>query len=349
MGNVAGVSANVARVGLLLAGLPVEVPGYSVDRQCGSGLQAVINASYEIGMGQAEIVVAGGTETMSRIPFYMPLSSRYESHRLGDFQVLDGFMTKSANAHPPELYPGLNMGLTAENVAKKYGVGRQEQDEFALDSQRKAWAAIDAGNFRAEIFPYEVTEKKGSFIFAEDEFPRRGTTLEKLGRLRPAFLPGGTVTAGNSSGMNDGAAALVIMSEERASASGGRPLARILGAAVAGVDPALMGLGPVPAIRRLLSAHHLNLRDIDLFEINEAFAAQSLGVLKELGLAPGSELYERVNVNGGAIALGHPLGCSGARLLITLIQELRRRKGQYGVVSLCIGGGQGIALLVENL
>jgi acetyl-CoA C-acetyltransferase len=348
MGNVAGVAPNVARVGLLLAGLPVETPGYSVDRQCGSGLQAAVNAAFEIGMGQAEVIVAGGAECMSRIPFYLPLSSRYEAYRMGDFQVLDGFMTKSANAQPPDQYPGLNMGITAENVAKKYGVSRRDQDDFALDSQRKACAAIDAGSFETEIFPYEVKRKKDSFVFAVDEFPRRDTAVEKLSRLRPAFLDGGTVTAGNSSGMNDGAAALVIASEDRAAADGSRRLARILGAAVAGVDPAVMGLGPVPAIRKLLSAHDLALKDIDLFEINEAFAAQSLGVLKELGMAPGQPLYDRVNVNGGAIALGHPLGCSGARILITLIHELRARKGQYGVASLCIGGGQGIAVLVEN-
>ncbi|MCL1809226.1 MAG: thiolase family protein [Clostridiales bacterium] len=349
MGCVAGTAANLARSSLLIAGLSTETPGYTVDRQCGSGLQAIIGAVCEISLGQGDVVVAGGAETMSRIPYYLPLSSRYDAYRMGDKAVLDGFNFKASNAQPQEQYPNLNMGITAENIASKYGISRERQDEFALDSQKKAIAAIDGGRFKDEIIPYEVKLRKSAYVFDVDEYPVRDTNMEKLGKLRAAFKrEDGTVTAGNSSGMNDGASAVVVMSEEKSKETGIKPLVKIIDFSTAGVDPAIMGMGPVPAIQKILKRQGMKVQDIDLYEINEAFAAQSLGVLTELGMLPGTELYNRVNVNGGAIALGHPLGCSGARLTTSLIYELKRRNGKYGIVSLCIGGGQGIAMLFEN-
>ena len=338
---------NVARLSALLAGVGEEVPAFTVDRQCGSALQAVVLASQQIQAGAADIVVAGGAENMSRALYYLPPSVRYEGLRMGHAKVHDAFSTQVENVQPPELYPGVNMGITAENVAARHGISRQEQDAFALDSQKKAGAAIAAGRFRDEIVPVEVKQKKGALLFDTDEYPRPETTLEGLAKLKPAFLKDGTVTAGNASGMNDGASAVVVMSGTKCKELGLKPLVRILGHAVTGLDPRVMGLGPVTAIRGVLKKAKLELSDIDLFEINEAFAAQSLGVLKELGMYPGSPLYDRVNVNGGAVALGHALGSSGTRILTTLIYELRRRGGRYGVASLCIGGGLGIATLVE--
>ncbi len=350
MGDVLSKTPNLARVSLLLAGLDQSVPGFSVDRQCGSALQAVVSGSDAIMAENADIVVAGGAENMSRAPYYLPSECRYQGFRMNNFQCEDAFSYASSHAHPAEMFPGLNMGLTAENVAKKYHITRQQQDEFAYDSQMKAAKAQADGKFKEEILPVEVVTRKSSTIFDRDEHFKPDTTMEGLAKLKPAFLRDGTgtVTAGNASGMNDGASAVVLMSEEKAKEKGITPLVSVVASATAAVDPSLMGLGPVPAIQKILKKTGLQLEDIDLFELNEAFAAQSLGCLIELGMEPGTPLYERVNVNGGAVAHGHALGNSGTRILTTLIYELKRRNGRYGIATLCIGGGQGIALLVEN-
>lgn len=348
MGDVYGYTPNVSRCAALIAGIPVTTPAYTVDRQCASSLQAVVSAVYEIAAEEANIILAGGVEVMSRLTYYLDPSARYEPLKLGNKTLHDTFTTGVTLVQPKSLYPGLNMGLTAENVAEKYNISREEQDLFALDSQRKMKAAMDAGKFKEEIVPYEVKLKKSSFIFDTDEHPRPNTTMETLKKLKPAFKEGGTVTAGNSSGMNDGASAVVVMSEEKAAELGCKPLVKIISHSSVGVDPSIMGIGPVTAIKKALKKANLTLEDIDLFEINEAFAAQSVAVLKELGMDMGSRLYERVNVNGGAIAHGHALANSGTRLLTTLIYEMKRRNSRYGVVSLCIGGGQGMAMVVEN-
>ena len=351
MGDVYGYTPNVSRCAALIAGVPERVPAYTVDRQCASSLQAVVSASYEIMAEEADVIIAGGVETMSRLPYYLEPSARYQGFRIGDTKLYDAFSHGVTMVQPPQLYPGLNMGLTAENVAEKYGITRKEQDEFAFDSQRKTKEAMEAGKFTDEIVPFEVVGKKERFVFQVDEHPRKDTTMETLAKLKPAFrFDGkGTVTAGNSSGMNDGASAVVVMSEEKAAELGKKPLVRILSGATVGVDPRIMGIGPAYAIPKALKKAGLQLEDIGLFELNEAFAAQSIGCLRELHMEPGTELYQRVNVNGGAIALGHALANSGTRILTTLIYEMKRRKVQYGVASLCIGGGQGMALVVENV
>ena len=342
---------NVARVSALFAGIPEEVPAYTIDLQCGSSMQAVRCAIGEIQTGQADVVLAGGTENMSRGIYYLPPSVRYEGFRSGHKQVYDSFSRGSERVQPPALYPGLNMGLTAENIAARYGITREEQDAFAYDSQMKAKKAIETGRFEDEIFPITVETRDGTFEFKVDEFPKLNITMEKLASMKPAFKKDGTgtVTGGNASGMNDGASAVVLMSEKAMKESGKKPMCAIIDHAVVGVDPTVMGLGPVAAIRKLLAKNNLTLDDIDLIELNEAFAAQSLGVLKELGMEPGTPMYEKVNVNGGAIALGHALGNSGTRVLITLLYELKKRNAKYGIATLCIGGGQGIAMLIENL
>ena len=333
-------AANLARVAALRAGLPVEVPAYTVMRQCGSGLQAVNNAAQAIMCGLADIIVAGGTESMSNAPYYLR-GARF-GYGAGNAVLVDSNTESQPRSQPFEIYGNLTMGLTAENVAQKYGIAREEQDRFALASQEKALAAIEAGRFADEIVPLEVPQKKGpAVVFATDEHPRQ-TTLEQLARLPAIFKEGGTVTAGNSSGRNDGAACLVLMSAAEAARRGAAPLATIRSQAVAGVPPEIMGIGPVPASRKALAAAGLSLDDVGLVELNEAFAAQSLAVIKELGLDEA-----RVNVNGGAIALGHPLGCSGARILTTLLYEMRRRGVRYGLATLCIAGGQGIATVIE--
>ncbi len=351
MGDVYGYTPNVSRCAALIAGVPEEVPAYTVDRQCASSLQAVVSAMYEIQAEEADIIAAGGVETMSRLTYYLPPSARYEGFRIGDSVLYDTFNHGVTMVQPPELYPHLNMGLTAENVAAKYDISREAQDEFALDSQHKAKAAMDAGKFKDEIVPVEVELKKSSFIFDTDEHPRPETTLEKLAKLKPCFkFDGtGTVTAGNSSGMNDGASAVIVMSEDKANELGVKPLVRIVSSSSVGVDPRIMGIGPAYAIPKALKKAGLSLQDIGLIELNEAFAAQSVACLRLLGMAPGTEMYERVNVNGGAIALGHALANSGTRLLTTLIYEMKRRHVQYGLASLCIGGGQGMAMVVENI
>jgi acetyl-CoA C-acetyltransferase len=333
---------NMARVALLRAGLPVEVPGYTVHRQCGSGLQAINNAAQQIQCGLANIIVAGGAESMSTAPYYIR-GVRY-GLGAGNGELLDPNTESQPRSQPPEIYgKDLTMGLTAENLAEKYKISRQEQDEFAFLSQSRAAYAISTGKFKDEIVPYEVKLKKETILFEVDEHPRL-TPVEKLLTLPPVFKEGGTVTAGNSSGRNDGAAAVLVMSEREAEKRGLKPKARIIAQAVAGVSPDLMGIGPVPATYKALKMAGLRLEDIDLIELNEAFAAQALAVIKELGLR-----LEKVNVNGGAIALGHPIGATGAILMTKLVNEMVRRGSRYGLVTLCIGGGQGIATIVENL
>ena len=333
-------AANLARVAALKAGFPVEVPAYTVMRQCGSGLQAVQSAVQAIRSGEAEIVVAGGVESMSLAPYYLR-GARF-GFLSGNTVVVDSNTESQPRSQPYEVYGDLTMGLTAENLAERYDISREEQDDFALESQERAWRAIESGRFRDEIVPVEVPVRKGPpLVFDTDEHPRR-TSLEKLAALRPVFKEGGSVTAGNSSGRNDGGACLVLMSADAARARSIQPLATVRGQAVAAVDPRIMGIGPAPAARKALERAGLALSDIGLFEVNEAFAAQSLAVVKELGLD-----REILNVNGGAIALGHPLGCSGARILTTLLHEMRRRGTRYGLAGICIAGGQGMATVVE--
>jgi acetyl-CoA C-acetyltransferase len=335
----AGAGMNVARQAALHAGLPAEVPAETVNRVCGSGLQAVVHAAEAVQVGYTDVVIAGGTESMSNAP-YLLKGARW-GYRMGNAEVTDYLIGEGLTC----AISGCHMGGTAEEVASRYAVSRTDQDAFAAESQRRAEAAIAAGRFREEIVPVEVTPRKGPPTrFERDEHPRGGTTVERLGSLKPAFKSGGTVTAGNASGINDGAAALVVASEKWARAKAKQPLVRVVSYASIGVDPAIMGMGPVPAVQRALRRAGLTVADIDLFEVNEAFAAQSVAVLRALELDPA-----KVNVNGGAIALGHPIGASGARVLTTLIHELRRRGGRHGVAALCVGGGMGIAMVVQRV
>jgi 3-oxoadipyl-CoA thiolase len=325
---------NVARMGVLLAGLPDSVAGVTVNRLCASGLSAVVSACHAIAAGDGELFVAGGVESMSRAPLVMAKPDM--AWPRGNQTVWDTTLGwRFPNPRMEEMFPLESMGETGENVAERYGVSREEQDEFALRSQQRWAEAAEAGRFDDELIPIGEAVR--------DEHPRPDTSAEKLATLKPAFRAGGSVTAGNSSGINDGAAALVIASEEKAQALGAEPLGMFVGSAVAGVDPRVMGIGPVPAVRKLLARTGVDVGDIDLVELNEAFASQSLVVIRELGLDP-----ERVNVNGGAIAIGHPLGMSGARLVVTLLHELRRRDGKYGLATLCVGVGQGQAALFER-
>jgi len=337
---------NVARMAALLAGLPVEVAGVTFNRLCASGLTAVNHAALAIRAGEGEIFIAGGVESMSRAPYSLPKAEA--AFPFGNLTAWDTALGwRYPNPKMKALYGTESMGETAENIAaERPYITRQQQDLFALRSHQRAIAAIDSGKFAEEIVPVIVPQKKGDpKVVDTDERPRRDTTLESLAKLKPAFREGGTVTAGNSSGLNDGAAALLIMSEEKAKELGLNPLARLVAAAAAGVPPRTMGLGPVPATRKALQRAGLTLKDIGLVEINEAFAVQSLAVIEDLGLDP-----EIVNVNGGAIALGHPLGCSGARILTTLLHEMRRRGNvRYGLATLCVGVGQGEATIVEWL
>jgi acetyl-CoA C-acetyltransferase len=333
-------AANLARVAALKAGFPVEVPAYTVMRQCGSGLQAIHNAVQAIRAEEADIVVAGGIESMSLAPYYLR-GARF-GFTSGNTVVVDSNTESQPRSQPYEVYGDLTMGLTAENLAERYDISREEQDAFALQSQERAADAIESGRFKEEIVPVEVPQRKGApVVFDTDEHPRK-TSLEQLAKLKPVFKQGGSVTAGNSSGRNDGGACLVLMDAETAKARGVRPMATIRGQATAAVDPRIMGIGPAPASRKALQRAGIALSDIGLIEVNEAFAAQSLAVVKELDLDP-----EIVNVNGGAIALGHPLGCSGARILTTLLYEMRRRGTRYGLAGICIAGGQGMATIVE--
>lgn len=333
---------NVARMGSLLAGLPVEVPGVTVNRLCASGLEAVNQASRAIRLGDGELMLAGGVESMSRAPLVGLKPER--AFPRGGLQLVDTTIGwRFVNPRMAELYSTEGMGETAENVAERYGVSREDQDAFALESHRRALDAMDAGRFDDEIVTVDVPQPKGAPLTVhEDEGPRRDTTAERLAALRPVFREGGTVTAGNSSQINDGAACLVLASDEWVERRGAKPLARIVAMGAAGVDPAFMGVGPVPAVRKALDRAGLTIEDMDLVELNEAFAAQVLASARELGIP-----HEKLNVNGGAIAIGHPLGASGARLIGTLAWELRRRGARYGVATMCIGVGQGLATVVE--
>jgi 3-oxoadipyl-CoA thiolase len=334
---------NVARMAALLAGLPVQTPGVTVNRLCASGLEAVTQGARQIMLGDGDLVLAGGVESMTRAPLAMSKPDR--SFPRGDGRLYDTTIGwRFVNPRMAELYSTEGMGETAENVADRYNVSRADQDEYALASHQRAVAAAEAGRFDEEIVPFPAPQPKGDPVTVHaDEQPRPDTSLEKLAKLRPAFREGGTVTAGNSSGINDGAACLVLATAERAKQLGREPLARIVSVGAAGVDPAYMGIGPIPATRKALARAGLTIDDIDLVELNEAFASQVLASMRELGID-----HDKLNVNGGAIALGHPLGCSGARLAGTLIWELRRRGGRYGVATMCIGVGQGLAMVVEN-
>ncbi|OIQ12938.1 Acetyl-CoA acetyltransferase [Moorella thermoacetica] len=340
VGNVGQVAESgfIARMCSLKAGLPLETTAFSVNRQCGSGLQAINSAVQEIQSGNAEIVVACGTENMNQLPYYVR-NARY-GYGFGHGQLEDGLLT--ILTWPLGPYPN---GVTAENIAERYHISREEQDAFALKSQQKAEAAIKAGKFVDEILPVEVPAgKRETRMFAQDEHPRFGLTMEQLAKLKPAFREGGTVTAGNSSGINDGAGAVVLMTAEKANKLGLKPLLLIRSQAVAGVDPDVMGIGPAPATMKAVEKAGLTLADIDLFELNEAFASQSIAVMRILGLPE-----EKVNVNGGAIALGHPIGATGIILTVKLQKEMVRRQAKYGIVTMCIGGGQGIATVFENI
>ncbi|ALC90707.1 acetyl-CoA acetyltransferase [Bacillus sp. FJAT-18017] len=332
---------NLARLALLRAGIPIEVPGYTVHRQCGSGLQAINNAAQQIMCGLSDVILAGGAESMSTAPYYLR-KARY-GYGAGNAELVDPNTESQPRAQPIEVYGNLTMGLTAENLAERYSISREEQDEFALHSQQKAAEAISASRFKDEIVPYEIKHKKDIIVFDTDEHPRM-TSLEKLGSLKPVFKSGGTVTAGNASGRNDGAAALIVMAEEEAEKRGLKSRLRIVSQAAVGVAPEIMGIGPVPATLKALKLAGLTLNDIDLIELNEAFAAQALACVKELGID-----QKKLNVNGGAIALGHPIGGTGAILTVKIMNELERRGARYGLITACIGGGQGIATIVENL
>ena len=333
----AGAGMNVARQAAIKAGVPQEVPGETVNRVCGSGLQSVVHAVEATRVGYTDLVLAGGTESMSNAPYILK-GARW-GFRMGHGEVYDSMLLEGLTC----AMGGCHMGITAENIATRFNVSREEQDAYAAESQRRAEAANTRGLFKEEIVPVSIPQRKGDPVtFDTDEYPRAGTTVEKLAGLKPAFKKDGTVTAGNASGINDGAAAVVVATAERAAKLGRKPLARILSFASTGVDPAIMGMGPVPAVKKALDRAKLQASDIDLFELNEAFAVQAVAVVKELGLN-----CDNVNTRGGAISLGHPIGASGARVLTTLIHALRARGGGKGVASLCIGGGMGIAMVIE--
>ncbi|WP_202594805.1 acetyl-CoA C-acetyltransferase [Schinkia azotoformans] len=341
MGNVlqAGLGQNPARQASIFAELPQKTAAMTINKVCGSGLKAVHLATQAIMVGDADIVVAGGFENMSQAPYL--LKNARDGYRMGDQKVVDSMINDGLWC----AFNDYHMGVTAENLCEKYGITREEQDEFSARSQQRAAAAIEAGKFKDEIVPVEIPQRKGEpVIFDTDEYVKAGTTAEKLGKLRPAFKKDGSVTAGNASGINDGAAAFVLMSREKAESLGIKPLVVIRGNASAGVDPSIMGIGPVQAVKKVLEKTGLGLGDINLIEANEAFAAQSLAVDRELQFNK-----DILNVNGGAIALGHPIGASGARILVSLIHELKRRGDRYGLATLCIGGGQGVATIIENV
>ncbi len=339
MGNVlqAGLGQNPARQAAINAGLPVEIPALTINKVCGSGLKAVALAAQAVKLGDADIVVAGGMESMSRAP-YLIEKARF-GYRMGDGQLVDAMIRDGLW----DAFNQYHMGVTAENICTECHLSREELDAFALESQRRAVQAIETGKFRAEIVAVEVPGRKGPTLFDQDQQPRADTTAEALAKLRPAFKKDGMVTAGNSSGLNDGAAVVVVMSRSKAAELGLKPLATIRSYASAGVDPSMMGMGPVPSSRRALEKAGLSVSDLDVVEANEAFAAQSVAVGKELGFE-----RSKLNVNGGAIALGHPIGASGTRILVTLLYEMQRRQAQYGLATLCIGGGQGVAMIVER-
>lgn len=336
-GQSQGLGRNIARLALLMAGLPVTVPGITVDRRCTSGLDAINFAAQAIQVGNGEVFVAGGVENMTRQPYHLEKPSRPYQRTAPLF--IRGALAPPNIGDPP-------MGITAENLAERYGISREKQDQFGLRSNRLAINAMDEGRSQAEIVPVSVPQKKGEpIIFDRDEHPRRDTSLEKMSKLPPVFKKGGTVTAGTSSGISDGAAAVVVMSREKALKAGLEPMAQIVSWATAGVDPNIMGISPVNAIKKALQRANLTLEDISLIELNEAFAAQSLAVIKELKI---KDYEERLNVNGGAIALGHPIACSGCRLMVTLLHEMKRKDAKYGLAALCGGGGNGAAMIVQR-
>ncbi|HZK02147.1 MAG TPA: acetyl-CoA C-acetyltransferase [Anaerovoracaceae bacterium] len=333
-----GLGQNVARQVSVAAGIPIEVPSMTLNKVCGSGLRTVSLAAQIIKAGDADIIIAGGCENMSAAPYFAP-NVRWGA-RMGDTKLIDMMVHDGLT----DIFNKYHMGITAENIVEQWGITRQELDEFAANSQQKAEAAIKAGRFKDEIIPVEIPQRKGDpVIFDTDEFPRHGCTVEGISKLRPAFRKDGVVTAANSSGINDSGAALVVMSKEKADELGLKPLATIKSYASAGVDPTIMGIGPVPSSQKALEKADLKVDDMDLIEANEAFAAQSVAVGRDLGFDA-----SKLNVNGGAIALGHPIGASGARILITLLYEMQKRDSKYGLATLCIGGGQGTAMIVER-
>ncbi|MDF2037729.1 thiolase family protein [Cytobacillus oceanisediminis] len=334
-------TSNLARLAALRAELPIEVTGYTVHRQCGSGLQAINNADMQIRLGYSDVVVAGGAESMSTAPYYIR-NARY-GFQAGNTQILDPNTESQPCSQPIEKYGNLTMGLTAENLAEKYTISREEQDEFALRSQELAHTAIESGRFEKEIIPVEYKQKRETQLFSVDEHPR-STNIEKLSKLKAVFKENGTVTAGNASGRNDGASVILMMNEAKVNEYGLRPKAKIIAQAVSGVSPEIMGIGPVTSTFKALKQCGLSMDDIGLIELNEAFAAQALSVIRESGMD-----INKVNVNGGAIALGHPIGATGAILMTKLLHEMERRGEKYGLVTLCIGGGQGITTIIENL
>lgn len=351
MGHVMATpeAGNFGRRVALQAGCPLTTTGFTVNRICGSGLQAVVSAYNEIATGYADIVVAGGAESLSRVPYYLPLSVRYEPLINGNRTLLCTNEEYMKHTAPEDLYPVTSMGMTAENIVSEQGITREEQDTFAFNSQMRVKDAVESGRFNMEIIPVPVKTKKGTILVEKDGHPRPTTSMEGLAKLRPCFKEGGSVTAGNSSGMNDAAAAMVMMSEEKCLSLGLRPMAYVEDYSFAGVDPRTMGYGPVPAIQKILSKRQMTLKDIDYVEINEAFAGQVLGCMKKLGYYLDSPLYQRLNIHGGAVALGHPLGMTGARLIGTLCTELTiKQDARYAIASACIGGGQGIAVLLKQ-
>ena len=349
VGNVlpAGVGQGPARQVAIKAGVPIETPAYSLNMVCGSGMKAVMNAVTTIQCGRADLIAAGGTEVMSGAPYLVGGKVR-SGNKMGEMKMLDHMLLDSLT----DAFGNMHMGITAENVAEKYGITREMQDEFAINSQKKAIEAQDAGKFVDEICPLTVKQGRKEIVFEADEYINRTTSLEKLGTLRPAFKADGTVTAGNASGINDGASFVILASEAAVEKYNLTPMAEVIGIGQGGVDPNVMGLGPVPAIRNALKDADMKLGDIDLLELNEAFAAQSLGVVKLLSEEHGvaeSDIISRCNVNGGAIALGHPVGASGNRIIVTLVHEMKRSGKQYGLASLCIGGGMGTAVILKNI
>ncbi len=333
---------NIARVAALSANIPDYVPAYTVHRQCSSGMQSIVNGIMQIQTGNADIVVAGGVESMSTAPYYLR-NARF-GYTSNNGYLLDPNTESQPKSQPEDIYGRFNMGETAENLAEQYDISREEQDEFALSSQYKAVSAIDEKRFEDEIVPISVKERKKEVAFEVDEFPRRDTNMEKMAKLPPVFRKNGTVTPGNSAGRNDGAAAVLLMSEEKSEELQVNPLARFVSSGVAGVNPEIMGIGPVPATKKALNKAKLELDDIDLIELNEAFAAQSLAVVKELNLNE-----DILNVNGGAIALGHPLGCSGTRIVVTLLHEMKRQNLEYGLATICVAGGLGLSTIYQNM
>ncbi len=348
-GNIlpAGQGQGIGRQVAIKAGIPDSVVGYAVNMVCGSGMKAIMDGALKIQAGWDHLVIAGGTESMSQAPLLLPASAR-KGMKMGNLEVIDHMVFDALT----DAYDGIHMGVTAENIAKKHDITREAQDAFAYDSQQKAIKAVDDGRFDDEVVPIEVRIGKETVLFSKDEYPNRKTTLDKLATLRPVFIKDGTVTAGNASGINDGAAYVMLASEESLKRHGLKPLAEIVGVGQAGVDPKVMGLGPVGAVKDVLDRTGLSIIDIDLIELNEAFSAQSIGVVKELAHDLNisyDDIMTITNVNGGAIAIGHPVGASGARILVTLIHELKKRQQDYGLASLCIGGGMGTAIIIKNL